>query len=165
MKCKNLKIRTRKGTQYGYCKLKNKEVDLFCNKCPFEVKLDLEKINKSKLKSKTNKPIKKRSNKLAKAEKDRFSIIYQDLTKCCVDGCLTPYYKVEKNEVFEGTAYRQASIKYGMVCPLCFYHHKQFHSDRKFALYYKILFENKFIELYSYDMYMKVFKIDYRHRS
>ncbi len=164
MKCKNLKITTKKGIKYGYCKLHNKVVSIFCNECSFEVKYDLEKINKLKLKKKNTKPIKKRSKKLTKAEKKRFSIIYQDLTKCCVEGCLTPYYKVEKNEVFEGIAYRQSSIKYGMVCPFCYYHHQQFHNNRKFALQYKIMFENKFIELYNYDTFMKIFKIDYRYR-
>lgn len=163
MKCKKLKITTKKGIKYGYCKLHNKEVSIFCNKCPFEIKYDIDKINKSKLKSKTNKPINKKSNKLSKAEKDRFSIIYQDLSKCCVEGCLTPYYKVEKNEVFEG-AYRQLSIKHGMVCPFCKNHHDLFHNDRKFALYYKIMFESKFIDLYSYEIYMKIFKIDYQYR-
>ncbi len=73
MKCKNLKITSKKGFKYGYCKLNDKEVSIFCSKCPFEVKFDLEKINKSKLKKKIVKPIRKRSNKLAKAEKNRFS--------------------------------------------------------------------------------------------
>lgn len=175
MKRKNLRIREKNRKKFGYCTRYRKEVPVFCSKCPFEIKYDLEKIKKSNNRQIAKDPkfhgkplnknciIKKRSNKLAKAEKSRFSIIYQDLTKCCVESCLTPYYDVQKNEVFDG-AYRQSSMKYGMVCPFCKNHHKQFHSDRKFAICYKILFENKFIELYDYDTFMKIFKIDYRYR-
>ncbi len=160
MKCKNLKITSKKGIKYGYCKLHDKEVSIFCNKCSFEVKYDLEKINKSKLRKKNVKPIKKRSNKLAKTEKRRFSIIYQDLTKCAVCGQIA----TEINEVFDG-AYRQLSIKHGCCMPMCHGCHQRFHDDRQFALYYKVLFENKLIELYDYDTYMKIFKIDYRYKN
>lgn len=161
MKCKNLKIRTEKDIKKGYYKLHNKEVSVFCNECPFEVKYDVEK---TKRKTKQYKSIKKRSSKLVKAEKGRTSIIYQDLTKCCVEGCLTPYYGVQKNEVFDGS-YRQASIRYGLVCPFCINCHKRFHENREFALYYKRLFQDKFIELYSRELFMSVFKMDYHYRK
>lgn len=164
MKCKNLKIKSQKGIKKGYCKLHNKEVSVFCNKCSFEIKYDTEKLNKSKTKNKINKPIKQRSSKLCKAEKNRFSIIYQDLTKCCVEGCITPHYRVQKNEVFDGS-YRQASIRYGLVCPFCENCHKRFHKDREFALFYKRLFQDKFIELYSRKLFMSVFKMDYHYRK
>lgn len=161
MKCKNLKIKSKKGIKKGYCKLHDKEVPLFCNECPFEVKYNVEKIKKKTINKAS---IKQRSNKLAKTEKERFSIIYQDLTKCCVDGCLTPYSGIQKNEVFEG-AYRQASIRYGLVCPFCKNHHDLFHSDRQFALYYKRMFQDKFVESHSLEEFLKIFKIDYHNRK
>lgn len=164
MKCKNLRIRTEKGKKYGLCLLKNTRVSVFCNKCSFEVKYNLEKINKSDKKVKIANPIKRRSNKLIQAEKKRYSIIYQDLTKCCVEGCQTPYCGVQKNEVFEG-AYRQVSMKHGMVCPLCFLHHKQFHEDREFALYYKRMFQDKFVESHSLEEFIEIFKQNYHYTS
>ena len=54
------------------------------------------------------KPIKKQTYKHSKKEKERFSIIYQDLTKFCVLGCESTY-NIAKNEVYEGSK-RGASI-------------------------------------------------------
>lgn len=172
MNCKNHKIRTKKGIKYGYCTLYKKEVDLFNCKCEsIERKMHnnwsitVSKNNKMHNKSKnTMQKIKKRTYKLAKAEKNRSSIIYQDLNKCCVEECLTPYYNVERNEVFEG-AYRQSSIKYNMVCSFCESHHRQFHSNREFALYYKVMFEEKFLKTHTLEEWLDIFKIDYRNRK
>lgn len=150
MNCKNHKIRTKKGIKYGYCTLLKKEVPLFGCKCNSIAYPEIKKI-------KTSSSMKKRSYKLAKAEKNRFSIIYQDLDHCAVCGKLA----TDKHEVFNG-AYRQASIKYGCVMPLCREHHEKMHSDREFALIYKVMFEEKFIELHGYDEFMRVFKKDYR---
>lgn len=185
MKCKNLRIRTQKGHKYGYCKLYNKEVSVFCNECSFEVKYDLEKINHKTRVSNSNQikrssskhtkiektshktvnksnshQMKRKSSKLAKAEKNRYSIIYQDLTKCCVCGSIA----TEINEVYEG-AYRQSSIKYGMCMPMCHSCHMRFHSDRGLALYYKRMFQNKFVETHSLEEFIEIFKQDYHYTS
>ena len=100
------------------------------------------------------------SHKQSKKEKQRYSIIYKDLTKCCVEGCLTPYYNVEKNEVYEG-AKRSASIKHGFVCPLCKIHHDQFHNDREFALIYKKMFQRKFEETHSREEFLRIIYCNY----
>ena len=151
MNCINLKNRTKKGQRYIYCTHKKQTITFNdCRNCPYK-------------EYKQYKTIKKRAYKQAKAEKERYSIIYQDLSKCCVDGCLTPYYGVQKNEVFDGS-YRQLSMKYGMVCPLCKNHHDQFHNDRKFAIKYKILFEKEFLKTHSLDEWLDIFKMDYRYK-
>lgn len=58
--------------------------------------------------------IKKKSKKLAKLEKSRFSIITKDLEHCYLCG----NKKQELHELVEGKN-RQASMKYGLVIPIC----------------------------------------------
>lgn len=148
MKCKYFKIRRRKGKIYYYCTLKRREISFSCyQKC-------------DKKEYKNYKPIKKRTYKLAKNEKERFSIIYKDLSKCCVLGCTTPFYQVELNEVFEGS-YRNRSIKNGAVCPMCKIHHDLFHNDILYNLKYKILFQQYYVEKYSLEWFIKTFGQDY----
>lgn len=130
---------------YYYCSKQRKEITYIdCKNCPY-------KEYKS-----NNNQIKKRTYKLAKKEKNRYSILYNDLTKCCI--CGNP--AVEINEVYSG-AYRQLSIDYGCVISLCHHHHKQFHNDRIFNLYYKSLFQEEFEKTHSREEFLKIFKKNY----
>ena len=146
MNCIHFKLRTKKGKRYCYCILKKKEVSFSCHR-----------------EYKVYKPIKNRTYKLAKKEKERFSIIYSDLSKCCVEGCNSAY-KISKNEVFEG-AYRNRSILYGAICPFCEEHHRKFHNDISFNLKYKIMFQRELIKLYSRDWFIKTFGQDFEIRA
>lgn len=129
---------------------KNKIINIReCNGCKYRE----DKIS-------NNHQIKKRTYEQSKKEKNRYSIIFQDLSKCCVEGCSTPYYNVEKNEVYEG-AKRSASIKYGFICPLCCNHHRLFHNDREFALYYKKMFQQKFEETHSRKEFLNIIYCNY----
>lgn len=69
--------------------------------------------NKAEKKKEVTK-IKKKSKKLAKLEKNRFSIITNDLERCYI--C-----KAKKNDLHEifGGSNRQASMRYGLVIPVC----------------------------------------------
>lgn len=145
MNCKNYRTRTKKGIKYGYCVKYRKEVSLFCKEC------------KEDIEYKERKPIKLRTNKHAKAEKERFSIIYRDLTKCCNCGSKTG---IQKNEVFEGS-YRQVSIKLGMVCPFCWKCHNLFHNDIMFNLFYKVMFEKEYLKTHTKEEFIKIFGQDY----
>ncbi len=149
MACKYYKIRKKNNKKekriYYYCSYQRKEINyIICKGCPY-------KEYKS-----NNNQIKKCTYKLTKAEKNRFSILYNQLDKCCI--CGNP--SVELNEVYEG-AYRQLSIEYGMVIPLCNLHHKQFHNNRLFALYYKALFQKEFEKTNSHEEFIKIFKKNY----
>lgn len=106
---------------------------------------------------KNKKTLKSRTNRQAKREKERFSIIYRDLTKCCNCGSKIG---IEKNEVFEGS-YRQISIRYGMVCPFCKTCHTQFHNDIMLNLFYKVMFEKEFLKTHSKEEFIKIFGQDY----
>lgn len=163
--CKYLKQKLNRTLE---CKKQNKIINIReCNGCKYrKYTTSCHQLNKCRQKSpkivslSNNRQIKKRTYKQSKKEKERYSIIYQDLSKCCVNGCLTPYYNVEKNEVYEG-AKRGASIKYGFVCPLCKNHHDQFHNDRNFALYYKKMFQKEFEKKHSKQEFINIIHCNY----
>ena len=116
-----------------------KRQPLFCKECDV-------------VEYKEQKTLKSRTNRQAKREKERFSIIYRDLTKCCNCGSKIG---IEKNEVFEGS-YRQISIRYGMVCPFCKTCHTQFHNDIMLNLFYKVMFEKEFLKTHSKEEFIKI---------
>ena len=155
-KCKYLKQRQKNYKWYGYCTKKRKIVPLFCKEC------DVVEYKEQKI-------LKSRTNRQAKREKERFSIIYRDLTKCCNCGLKTgdfdkrinQYTRIEKNEVFEGS-YRQISIRLGMIAPLCIFCHKQFHKDiLGMNLSYKIKFEKEYLKTHTREEFIKTFGQDY----
>jgi hypothetical protein len=155
-KCKYLKQRQKNYKWYGYCTKRRKIVPLFCKECDV-------------VEYKEQKTFKSRTNKQAKREKERFSIIYRDLTKCCNCGLKTgdfdkrinQYTRIEKNEVFEGS-YRQVSIRLGMIAPLCIFCHKQFHKDiLGMNLSYKIKFEKEYLKTHTREEFIKTFGQDY----
>lgn len=128
--CINLKKRKNKP----YCKIKNKEINLSqCKECDskeykkgsakFSAKLSAKvcekkstSIKKSLVASGQTKPAKLRnkSNKLAKLEKNRYSVFAKDLEHCYLCG----KKKNDLHEVYAGRN-RINSIKYGFVLPLC----------------------------------------------
>lgn len=148
MNCKNYRTRTKKGIKYGYCVKYKKEVSLFCKEC------------KEDMEYKPYKTMKLRTNKQAKKEKERFSIIYPDLTKCCNCGSKIG---IEKNEVFEG-AFRQISIKLGMITPFCQRCHNAFHNDIMFNLFYKVMFQKEYMKNNSREEFIKNFGQDYIYK-
>lgn len=154
MNCKYKKIRTKKGIKYGYCSLLKKEVDLYNCKCE-----NTEYKQYKKLEAHTT--MKKATYRHYKKDKERFSIIYQDLSNCAI---CSSNIGINKYEVFYG-AYRNLSIKYGCVIPLCIDHHTKgsnaIHNNRELDLYYKRLFQKKFEELYSHELFIETFKKNY----
>lgn len=120
------------------------------------------KINKEDSKSslktilKRNTPIKKRTAKQNKLEKQRFSILTTDFTICYI--CGKP-----KNEIHElyGGCNRQTSMKLGLCIPICRLCHNRWEIDKEFRKKYQSIGRNKFIELYGYDKFMQEFKKSY----
>lgn len=159
MNCKHFKIRNKKNKKYCYCTFLKKEVSFSCYRnC----------INKE---YKQYKKIKKRTSKLQNLENKRYSIIYNDLTICAECGLKSGVYDyinkeyiiISKNEIFEG-AYRQLSIKYGMVCPFCQKCHDRFHNDILFNLKYKVMFQREFLKSHSKEEFISIFKQDYVYK-
>lgn len=99
--------------------------------------------------------MKKKSSKLAKLERNRFSVFYDDLGVCCNCGST---YKMTKHEIFEGKN-RQNSMKYGFVLPLCLRCHGNLQEDTEFNKKWK----NKAIDYFeenigTADDFRKIFR-------
>lgn len=139
MNCINLK---QKLDRKLFCKHKNCIIKISeCKSCPYK-----------EFKGTTYK-IKKRTSKLTKMEKDRFSIFTDDLDHCIICG-KSP---INKHEIFYGSKNRQKSIQYGLVIPLCTsIHHNQIgqtgiHFDKNLKKEWQIkgqeIFEKTYPEL------------------
>jgi len=129
-----------------YCTLKNRVIGIECEKCTLA-------------EYRTYKPLKKATSSHSKADKERYSIIYRELDKCALCGS---NYKLEKNEVFEGS-YRQTSIRLGMVVPLCKAHHDLFHNDRYTNLFFKDMFQKEYLKSHTLNEFIKEFGMDYSY--
>lgn len=108
--------------------------------------------------AKEYKPIKKRSNSLAKAEKERFSILTTNLNKCLICG----KKRDNLHEVFYGTGKRQLSIKYGCVIPLCYSCHVRIHQDSVLSILWKVKCQEMFEKVYPDLNFLEIFGINYK---
>lgn len=99
--------------------------------------------------------MKVKSKKLAKLERNRFSIITDDLTKCII--CGMP--KQDLNEIFCGRN-RQNSMKWGLVIPMCRRCHTEYTNNREMQLKWMKLGQKAFEETYDID-FIEIFKRNY----
>lgn len=150
MYCKNLKKKMpnlkNKSTKFE-CKLTGNEITLLsCQDC----------LNRNVVK---NKPIriKNKTDKLKKLEKNRFSILTDNLFVCYI--CGRP--KDDLNEVYGGSN-RQKSMQWGCIIPLCRRCHTIWHTDKELRQKYYDVCRNKFVELYGFDKFMEEFKKSYK---
>ena len=97
--------------------------------------------------------IKKKSTKLAKAEKNRFSILTNNLEKCF----FCELKKEDFHEVFRGRN-RQKSIKWGLVIPICRIHHREITDNKEFSKVLEDISKEKFIEKYGLEKFIEEFK-------
>ena len=100
--------------------------------------------------------MKNKSNKLAKLERSRTSIITNDLSHCFVCGMR----KQHLHEIFYGKN-RLNSIKHGMVIPICFNCHTRIHNDIDMDLYYKKLFQKEYEKTHTRDEFISIFYRNY----
>lgn len=127
MKCKNLKIRTRKGTKFGYCKLKNEEVDLSCHECSFEVQFKQSKSTSLKRTS-----IKGKKHKSTKAseipKKVKMTVWKRDDHRCIF--CDTPVPWNMANSHFIKRSHMGLGIEENIMtnCQSC---HEEFEKESK----------------------------------
>lgn len=97
--------------------------------------------------------IKQKSNKLAKLEKNRFSIITNNLDKCY----LCKNKKMELHEVFRGRN-RQKSMKWGLVIPICIECHTKITRDKEFSKILEEKAKNIFVKKYGEEKFIQEFK-------
>jgi len=118
------------------CKHYNKEIKLSqCNNCPYKkYKKNKNNVNFCKKTAKMHNKmqntvqIKKRTSKLNKLERDRFSLFTDDDSKCMLCGST---YKLTWNEVFRGKN-RKLSMQYGLCQRLCLDCHRKYQDDPVF---------------------------------
>ena len=157
-----LKCRKQGFNKY-VCKRTNKEIKLCdCSNCPYkEYKKCTITVKKStyKWKNAQKSPVycakmKQRSNKLAKLEKNRFSLFTDDLDHCIICG----KKKDNIHEVIYGKN-RINSMKFGLTIPLCNYHHQMMHSNPVLSNKYKkrgqALFDSAYPDLKFEDIFKK----------
>lgn len=111
-------------------------------------------IKKEKVKTR----IKQKSNKLAKKEKDRFSILQKEDGKCFV--CKRTFKKLDKHEAFGGSN-RQKSIEHGLVYYLCRKCHQKADLDKNTRQNLHDFARKEFIKIYSEDKFLKEFSKNY----
>lgn len=99
--------------------------------------------------------MKKKSSKLAKLERNRFSILTNNLDYCIICGKA----RQDLNEIYPGRN-RQNSMKYGLVIPMCRSCHTKYTNDRNMQLYWMKLGQEKFEEMYKED-FISIFKRNY----
>lgn len=172
MNCKNLKKKQRNYKIFLYCNKQKKEINFSdCRNCKHKEfkalsnKNQISKINNIKITNKKKQPkIKTKSNKLAKMERNRFSLFTSDLDKCIICG----KFPVNKHEIFFGNGKRQLSIEYGLVIPLCTEtHHNQveqkgIHFDSKLKEEWQIKGQKKFEEIYPNLNFLEIFGKNYK---
>lgn len=103
--------------------------------------------------------MKKKTSKLRKLEKERYSVFYEDLSTCMYCGKV---WQMTKHEIFEGRN-RQNSMKYGFVLPLCVNCHRKLQEDLEFDNKWKIKAQTYFEEnIGSREDFIKIFRRNYK---
>jgi uncharacterized protein YlaI len=104
--------------------------------------------------------IKQKSKKLAKLEKDRFSILQKNDKKCFI---CKRQLKLDKHEALGGSN-RQKSMQWGLVYYLCRECHSKADLDKNTKQYLHDFAREIFIKNYSEELFLKEFKKMYRRK-
>lgn len=100
--------------------------------------------------------IKQKSKKLAKLERNRFSIITTDLEHCYLCG----NKKQELHELIEGKN-RQVSMKYGLVIPICRKCHILVTNNRTLQKKLHKVAQKEFKKHYKTENFVQIFNENY----
>lgn len=105
------------------CKRNKKEICLKdCSNCPYK------EYKEQKNKPLRTTPIKKKTNKLAKFEKERFSLFTDNKDRCMFCGST---YKLTWHEIYCGRN-RQNSMRYGLCLRMCLRCHELKQENKQF---------------------------------
>ena len=147
MLCCYLRKRQKKYQIYWYCTNLKKEITLYeCQNCH---KKEYKSLNK----------IKKKSSKLNKNERNRFSIVQKNMESCYFCG-----RQADSTHELIGGINRQKSIKWGLCVGACLTCHRLVEDNEKIKQKYQIIGQNVFVKKYGIDLFMKEFKRDYREK-
>ena len=106
--------------------------------------------------------MKKKSNKLAKLERNRFSIITKDLEHCylCTKQGIKNISKDDLHELIEGKN-RQVSMKYGLVIPICRKCHEIVTNDKTLQDKLHKVAQKEFKKHYKSENFVQIFGKNY----
>ena len=158
MNCKNIKIKLNKQI---ICKITNKPIDL--KKCSIHCKNYEFKIKNAQYFQKNcaikDIPIRKKSKKISKLEKNRFSIFDDDKFKCRICGST---HNLTWHEIYDGKN-RQNSMIWGLCLRLCWSCHMKYQEDKNFNEYWHKNAQIKFMNYYhkTADEFLEIFKKNY----
>lgn len=156
MKCKNLKL---KLNHTIYCKKMNKEIQLkYCNNCKYkEYKKQILVSSQNWKKTSKNDSIKKKSAKLSKLERNRFSLFTTDLEHCMICGST---YQLTWHEIFDGRN-RSNSMRYGLCLRICLSCHRLKQNDANFNELWHKKGQAMFVKTYPDLDFVSIFKKNY----
>lgn len=103
--------------------------------------------------------MKKKSNKLSKAERNRYSIIQDDMSICFFCGG-----QAESIHELIGGINRLMSIKYGLCVGACLKCHRILENNERIKQKYQILGQDTFEKKYNHEFFMKEFKMNYKEK-
>lgn len=166
-KCISFKIRTKsknkQRTIYYYCTKLRKEINYdVCRDCDLkEYKLNNNQIKKT-LQNKcrpqqTTADLKRKSNKLAKLERNRSSLFSNIKNKCMFCGSS---YNLTWHEIFRGRN-RQNSMKYKLCLRMCLNCHEKYQEDEKFNNEWHKKGQTIFNDVYPDLDFLEIFKRNY----
>lgn len=143
MKCKHITVRSKNKSKFFFCRLYKRQLPLnlsLCKECP-------------KFEYKEYKPIKNRTNKQAKLENSRYSIITEDLEHCyiCTERGIKGVLRDDLHEVYGGSN-RKRSIENGLVVPLC----RKCHQDTTILKWLRRFVQLEYEENNSRDDFIKL---------
>lgn len=106
--------------------------------------------------------IKQKSNKLAKLERNRFSIITKNLEHCyiCYKKGMKNIPKDDLHELLEGKN-RQVSMKYGLVIPICRKCHNLVTNDKTLQDKLHKVAQKEFKKHYKTENFIQIFGQSY----
>ena len=159
----NLECR-KQGFNKWICKRTGKEILLVqCKNCPYKKYKTaknckkLQKTAKMHNKTRNTVQIKKRTSKLAKMERERFSLFTDDDSKCMLCGST---YQLTWNEIYRGRN-RKLSMQYGLCQRLCLSCHMKYQEDPIFNDIWHKKGQLEFIRNYPGLDFTKIFGKNY----
>ena len=100
--------------------------------------------------------MKQKSSKLARLERNRLSILTDDLKHCYLCGCPL----VDMHEIY-GAGNRKASMRNGFCVPLCRHHHMQVTCNNTMNRELKQVCQKKFEETHTREEFMQIIGKNY----
>ena len=119
---------------------------------PKNIAKNRQSIDKKSSKQYKNSTIKKKTSKLAKLEKERYSIFTKDLEICYICG----KKKDDLHEIFGGRN-RKLSMIYGIVIPLCRKCHEKMENDESLKKKWHEVAQKTFEKHYKTKNFMQIF--------